>query len=229
MPVTQESLLETADTIQNIFDNHRQFRSTPNTLAATPAPADLDQPGTGVGAILGEELNITVDQVNNENNRPEQSENRGYPSDLPRPQFTMNLPGPSDFTVAHILNGRAPTRDMLPQLDELGFTVANILNRHAPTGERPCPCDRESDFTVACIVNGCAPTRDMPTPLDLTVAHILNRHASTWERPRPRDELAFTAPHIINGRASTRNFPRPSPYTLEGRPRKSSNSRGLRC
>ena len=80
MPVTQESLLETADTIQNIFDNHRQFRSTPNTLAATPAPADLDQPGTGVGAIHGEELSIesiTVDQVNNETHsiNPEVDEN----------------------------------------------------------------------------------------------------------------------------------------------------------
>ena len=80
--------------------------------AATSAPADMEQPGAGVGAIL-EEANITVDQVINENTRPEQdqSENQGYPSDLPHPQFTMNLPGPSDFTVARIINERAPTRD----------------------------------------------------------------------------------------------------------------------
>ena len=87
--------------------------------AATSAPADMEQLGAGVGAIL-EEPNITVDQVINENTRPEQdqSENQGYPSDLPRPQFTMNLPGPSDFTVARIINERAPTRDANTDITE---------------------------------------------------------------------------------------------------------------
>ena len=58
--ITQESLLQTADTIQYIFANHRRFPqllSSSNTgeVAATPAPAELEQPGRGVGAIPGEE------------------------------------------------------------------------------------------------------------------------------------------------------------------------------
>ena len=57
------------------------------------------------------------------------------------------------------------------------------------------------------------------------IEHILNMHAPNEERPLPHEELAFTVPHVINGRAYTRNLPRPSPYTLEGRPRKSSNRR----
>ena len=58
--ITQESLLETADTIQHIFANHRRFpqllpSSNTREVAATPAPAELEQPGRGVGAIPGEE------------------------------------------------------------------------------------------------------------------------------------------------------------------------------
>ena len=196
--------------------------------AATSAPADVEQPGTGVGAIVGEEPNrcvdfcvcsncneleidneseieseleinndsviesenecnienesITVDQVNNENTRPEQerSENRGYPSDFQSLQFTMNWSGPS----AHILNGRAPTREMLPSLDEPFFYgYGHILNRNAPTVERP-------------------PPQNEPT---FSIDYTLNRHAPTGERPRP------------------------SPYTLEDRPTKTSNRRDLGC
>ena len=60
MQINQESLLETADTIQDVFANDRRFPqllSSSNTreLAATPAPAEMEQPGTGVGAIPGEE------------------------------------------------------------------------------------------------------------------------------------------------------------------------------
>ena len=195
-------------------------------LAVTSAPADVEQPGAGVGAIIGEEPNrcvnfcvcsncneleidneseieseleinndsviesenecnienesITVDQVNNENTRPEQerSENRGYPSDFQSLQFTMNWSGPS----AHILNGRAPTREMLPSLDEPFFYgYGHILNGNVPTDERPPP------------LNGST----------FRIDYILNRHAPTGERPRP------------------------SPYTLEDRPRKSSNRRHL--
>ena len=172
-----------------------------------------DQPGTGVGAIVGEEPNrcvnfcvcsncneleidneseidndleiesedelviesdienesIPVDQVNNENIRPGY-----YPSDLPLPQFTTNWPG-TNGTVAPILNGLNPTRDMLPPLDEpVFYGYGHILNGNAPTEERP-------------------PLQDEPT---FTIAHISNR-------------------------------PRPSPYTLEDRPRKSSNRRHL--
>ena len=66
--VTQESLLETADTIQNIFADHRRFlqlsfSSNTRELAATPAPADLDRPGTGVGAMPGEEQNSENESV----------------------------------------------------------------------------------------------------------------------------------------------------------------------
>ena len=106
--------------------------------AATSAPADVEQPGTGVGAIVGEEPNRCVNfcvcsncneleidneseiynesviecdlEIESENERSiqEQSENRGYPSDFPHPQFTTNWPGTS-VTVAPILNGRTPT------------------------------------------------------------------------------------------------------------------------
>ena len=65
MQVTQELLLDTVDTIQDIFANQRSLPQrliTSNTreLAATPAPAEVEQPGTGVGAIPGEEPNRCV-------------------------------------------------------------------------------------------------------------------------------------------------------------------------
>ena len=192
-----------------------------NGRAATSAPADVGQSGAGVGAILGEEPDVIADQVINENTRPEQEqkENRGYQSDLTCPQFNMNWPGPS------VMVGRDDsTREMLPPLDEpVFYGYGNILNRNVPTGERPPP-QNETNFRIAHILS------DLPRP-EFTMTwpdpSVMVGRAPTEERPLPRDELAFTVPHIINGPASTRNFPRPSPYTLDDRPRKSSNRRAL--
>ena len=68
------------------------------------------------------------------------------------------------MTVAPILNGRTPTRDMLPLLDEpVFYGYGHILNRNVPTVERP-------------------PPQNEPT---FRIDYTLNRHAPTGERPRP--------------------------------------------
>ena len=57
--------------------------------------------------------------------------------------------------------------------------------------------------------------------------HILNRNAPTVERPPPQNEPTFSIDYTLNRHAPTGERPRPSPYTLEDRPRKSSNRRAL--
>ena len=115
-----------------------------------------DQPGTGVGAILGEEPNRCVNfcvcsncneleidnelviecdlEIESENERSiqEQSENQGYPMLPP-------LDEPVFYGYGHILNRNVPTVERPPPQNEPTFRIDYTLNRHAPTGERPRP------------------------------------------------------------------------------------------
>ena len=137
--ITEESLLQTADTIQNIFANHRHFpqlsfSSNTRELAATPAPADMERPGTGVGAIPGEEQNSEseteienesvieydleieldseiepiTDQVNNANTRP--SMQTSYPlDDLEFMSSQWGFPRP--HSIRNLLHPQRSTGD----------------------------------------------------------------------------------------------------------------------
>ena len=108
--------------------------------AATSAPADVEQPGPGVGAILGEELNINVDQVNNENIRPALVKSFNL---LGRQQSIQEQ-------SENILNGHALTRERPCLRDELDSTVPHIINGQS--------------FQILSHLYGRASTRNLPRP-----------------------------------------------------------------
>ena len=199
MQITQESLLETADTIQDVFANDRRFPqllSSSNTreLAATPAPAEMEQPGTGVGAIPGEEPNRSVDCG---------CEYMGFPcTRLPCTHTLIRF-------CSDCINTSQYVKDLMCLICDLEFnclvtTINHVKKEHLQDLQESIGDEPHPDSTVDLNVQDMELDRNSSGP-----DYTLSSNGYVMERAR--------------------NLPRPSPYTLEDRPRRSSNRRDPGC